>query len=252
MSSGLFDLTGEVAVVTGAGRGIGEGIAKVLAEYGATVITAARRTEEIQRVADEIVAANGGALAVTTDVTRDESVEALAKRAIEEFGRLDMWVNNAGGSPIQAPLVDLSREEWDATIALNLTAVWRCSAIAAKYMDGKGRILNISSLAAEDVIEGSGHYAAAKAGVNMMTRTFAKELGPGIRVNCIMPGFVPTEIMMTALNISEEQLPGIEQALKLPSGRLGTPRDLGAAALYLLSPATEWVTGQVLRVSGGM
>ena len=212
----------------------------------------ARRTEEIQRVADEIVAANGGALAVTTDVTRDESVEALAKRAIEEFGRLDMWVNNAGGSPIQAPLVDLPREEWDATIALNLTAVWRCSAIAAKYMDGKGRILNISSLAAEDVIEGSGHYAAAKAGVNMMTRTFAKELGPGIRVNCIMPGFVPTEIMMTALNINEEQLPGIEQALKLPSGRLGTPRDLGAAALYLLSPATEWVTGQVLRVSGGM
>ena len=252
MSSGLFDLTGEVAVVTGAGRGIGEGIAKVLAEYGATVITAARRTEEIQRVADEIVAANGGALAVTTDVTRDESVEALAKRAIEEFGRLDMWVNNAGGSPIQAPLVDLPREEWDATIALNLTAVWRCSAIAAKYMNGKGRILNISSLAAEDVIEGSGHYAAAKAGVNMMTRTFAKELGPGIRVNCIMPGFVPTEIMMTALNINEEQLPGIEQALKLPSGRLGTPRDLGAAALYLLSPATEWVTGQVLRVSGGM
>lgn len=252
MSSGLFDLTGEVAVVTGAGRGIGEGISKVLAEYGATVITAARRTEEIQRVADEIVAANGGALAVTTDVTRDESVEALAKRAIEEFGRLDMWVNNAGGSPIQAPLVDLPREEWDATIALNLTAVWRCSAIAAKYMDGKGRILNISSLAAEDVIEGSGHYAAAKAGVNMMTRTFAKELGPGIRVNCIMPGFVPTEIMMTALNINEEQLPGIEQALKLPSGRLGTPRDLGAAALYLLSPATEWVTGQVLRVSGGM
>ncbi len=252
MSSGLFDLTGEVAVVTGAGRGIGEGIAKVLAEYGATVITAARRTEEIQRVADEIVAANGGALAVTTDVTRDESVEALAKRAIEEFGRLDMWVNNAGGSPIQAPLVDLPREEWDATIALNLTAVWRCSAIAAKYMDGKGRILNISSLAAEDVIEGSGHYAAAKAGVNMMTRTFAKELGPGIRVNCIMPGFVPTEIMMTALNINEEQLPGIEQALKLPSGRLGTPRDLGAAALYLLSPATEWVPGQVLRVSGGM
>ena len=252
MSSDLFDLTGEVAVVTGAGRGIGEGIAKVLAEYGATVITAARRTEEIQRVADEIVAANGSALAVTTDVTRDESVEALAKRAIEEFGRLDMWVNNAGGSPIQAPLVDLPREEWDATIALNLTAVWRCSAIAAKYMDGKGRILNISSLAAEDVIEGSGHYAAAKAGVNMMTRTFAKELGPGIRVNCIMPGFVPTEIMMTALNINEEQLPGIEQALKLPSGRLGTPRDLGAAALYLLSPATEWVTGQVLRVSGGM
>ena len=252
MSSDLFDLTGEVAVVTGAGRGIGEGIARVLADYGATVITAARRTAEIQRVADEIVTANGKALAVTTDVTSDESVEDLAKRAVDEYGRLDMWVNNAGGSPIQAPLVDLPRKEWEATMALNLTAVWRCSAISARYMEGKGRILNISSLAAEDVIEGSGHYAAAKAGVNMLTRTFAKELGPGIRVNCIMPGFVPTEIMMTALEINEEQLPGLEKALKLPSGRLGTPRDLGAAALYLLSPATEWVTGQVIRVSGGM
>ena len=252
MSSDLFDLNGEVAVVTGAGRGIGEGIARVLADYGATVITAARRTAEIQRVADEIVTANGKALAVTTDVTSDESVEDLAKRAVDEYGRLDMWVNNAGGSPIQAPLVDLPRKEWEATMALNLTAVWRCSAISARYMEGKGRILNISSLAAEDVIEGSGHYAAAKAGVNMLTRTFAKELGPGIRVNCIMPGFVPTEIMMTALEINEEQLPGLEKALKLPSGRLGTPRDLGAAALYLLSPATEWVTGQVIRVSGGM
>ena len=252
MSSDLFDLNGEVAVVTGAGRGIGEGIARVLADYGATVSTAARRTAEIQRVADEIVTANGKALAVTTDVTSDESVEDLAKRAVDEYGRLDMWVNNAGGSPIQAPLVDLPREEWEATMALNLTAVWRCSAIAARYMEGKGRILNISSLAAEDVIEGSGHYAAAKAGVNMLTRTFAKELGPGIRVNCIMPGFVPTEIMMTALEINEEQLPGLEKALKLPAGRLGTPRDLGAAALYLLSPATEWVTGQVIRVSGGM
>lgn len=252
MSSDLFDLTGEVAVVTGAGRGIGEGIAKVLADYGATVVLAARRTAEINRVAGEIVAANGKALAVTTDVTNDDSAEDLAKRAIEEFGRLDMWVNNAGGSPIQAPLIDLPREEWDATMALNLTAVWRCTAIAAKYMEGKGRILNISSLAAEDVIEGSGHYAAAKAGVNMLTKTLAKELGPGIRVNCIMPGFVPTEIMMTALEINEEQLPGLEKALKLPAGRLGTPRDLGAAALYLLSPATEWVTGQVIRVSGGM
>ena len=251
MSSDLFDLTGEVAVVTGAGRGIGEGIARVLAEHGASVVCAARRTEEIERVAGEIVAANGKAIACTADVTKEEDLEKLARAAIEEFGRLDMWVNNAGGSPVQAPMTELSREEWDNTIALNLTAVWRASVIAAKHMD-KGRIVNISSLAGEDVIAGSGHYSAAKAGVNMMTRTMAKELGPRVRVNCIMPGFVPTEIMMTALNITDEQLPNIEQMLKLPSGRLGTPRDLGAAALYLLSPATEWVTGQCIRISGGM
>jgi len=252
MSVDLFDLTGEVAVVTGAGRGIGEGIARILADYGASVVCAARRTGEIERVASEITAANGRAIACTADVTRDEDIQELADTAIREFGRLDMWVNNAGGSPIQAPLTELPREEWDNTLALNLTAVWQASSIAAKAMNGKGRILNISSLAAEDVIAGSGHYSAAKAGVNILTRVFARELGPGIRVNAIMPGFVPTEIMMEALNITEEQLPGIEKSLNLPAGRLGTPRDLGAAALYLLAPSSEWVTGQVLRVSGGM
>jgi 3-oxoacyl-[acyl-carrier protein] reductase len=252
MSSDLFDLTGEVAVVTGAGRGIGEGIAKVLAAYGASVVCAARRTDEIERVASEIVAANGKAIACTADVTSDADLKNLAEFAISEFGSLDMWVNNAGGSAVQKPLVDLDREEWDRTIALNLTAVWAASQVAAKHMNGSGRILNISSIAAEDVIEGSGHYAAAKAGVNMITRMFAKELGPEIRVNAIMPGFVPTEIMMTALNLTEEQLPMIEKSLNLPSGRLGTPRDLGAAALYLLAPSSEWVTGQVIRISGGM
>tara|TARA_B110000093_G_scaffold180923_2_gene223911 strand:+ start:143 stop:499 length:357 start_codon:yes stop_codon:yes gene_type:complete len=115
----------------------------------------------------------------------------------------------------------------------------------------EGRILNISSLAAEDVIAGSGHYSAAKAGVNMLTRTFAQELGPRIRVNCIMPGAVPTEIMMKALRLEEDDLPGLEKMLKLPAGRLGTPTDLGAAALFLLSPASAWITGQNIRVSGG-
>ncbi len=251
MSSGLFDLTGEVAVVTGAGRGIGEGIAKVLAEYGAAVVCAARRTHEIERVASEIVAANGKAIAVTTDVTDPAAVDKLAQAAVKEFGRLDMWVNNAGGSAVQSPLVELDRKEWDNTLALNLTAVWMGTSVAAKYMTTNGRVLNISSIAGEDVIVGSGHYSAAKAGVNMLTRSFAKELGPRIRVNCIMPGFVPTEIMMTALKITEDDLPGIEKMLKLPAGRLGTPRDLGAAALYLLAPSSEWVTGQVIRISGG-
>ncbi len=252
MSSDLFDLTGEVAVVTGAGRGIGEGIAKVLAEYGASVVCAARRTNEVERVAGEIVAANGKAIACTADVTNSADLQKLADAAIAEFGRLDMWVNNAGGSPLQQPLTELPREEWDNTLALNLTAPWEATTVAARNFTDKGRVLNISSIAAEDVIEGSGHYSAAKAGLNTLTRTFAKELGPKIRVNTIMPGFVPTEIMMTALNITTEQLPTVEQSLNLPAGRLGTPRDLGAAALYLLAPASEWVTGQVIRISGGM
>lgn len=252
MSTELFELTGDVAVVTGSGRGIGEGIAKVLAGAGAAVVCAARRTEEIERVASEIRQSGGRAIAVTTDVTDDAAVEALADAAVAEFGRLDVWVNNAGGSPVQAPLIELDRDEWDHTILLNLTAVWVCSSVAAARMENGGRILNISSKAAEQTVVGSGHYAAAKAAVNSLTVTMAKELGPRIRVNCIMPGAVPTEIMMEALKLSEEDLPKLQRALRLPAGRLGTPTDLGAAALFLCSPAAEWVTGQVIAIDGGM
>lgn len=251
-SSELFDLSGDVAVVTGAGRGIGEGIAKVLAGAGAAVVCAARRTDEIDRVAGEIRSAGGRAIAVATDVTDDDAVEALADAAVNEFGGLDIWINNAGGSPIQAPLVDLDREEWDNTLRLNLTAVWICSSVAARRMNDGGRIVNISSRAADQTVVGSGHYAAAKAGVNSLTTTMAKELGPRIRVNCIMPGAVPTEIMMKALKLGDDDLPRLERMLKLPAGRLGTPTDLGAAALFLCSPGASWVTGQIIAIDGGM
>ncbi|MEQ8857575.1 MAG: SDR family oxidoreductase [Pseudomonadales bacterium] len=247
----LYSLQGDVAVVTGAGRGIGEGIAKVFAGAGARVVCAARRADEIERVAAEIRDSGGQAIAVATDVTDESAVEALAAAAIGEFGGLDVWVNNAGGSPLQMPLVELPRSEWDATIALNLTAIWVCTRIAASHMQDGGRVLNISSLAAETVIPGSGHYAAAKAGCNLLTKTFATELGPRIRVNGIMPGMVPTEIAMKAMKLSDEDLPRLEKALRLPAGRLGTPVDLGAAALFLVSPGAAWITGQVLKVSGG-
>ncbi len=247
----LFSLEGEVAIVTGAGRGIGEGVAKVLAGAGAKVICAARRTNEIERVAGEINDDGGEAIAVTTDVTNPQALEALGQAAIQQWGKLNIWVNNAGGSPLQVPLTELPLEEWNNTIALNLTAIWESTCTAARLMEDGGRVVNISSIAAEMVVPGSGHYSAAKAGVNMLTKTFAHELGPRIRVNCIMPGAVPTEIMMTAMNLKDEDLPRLEQMLRLPAGRLGTPRDLGAGVLYFSSPATEWVTGQCLRVSGG-
>ncbi len=249
----LFDLSEDVAVVTGAGRGIGEGIAHVLADAGAAVVCAARRTDEIERVAKEIREKGGRAIAHTTDVTDEGAVEALAETAVGEFGSLDIWVNNAGGSPIQAPVLEVPREEWDATLLLNLTAPWICTRVASKYMgESGGRVLHISSRAGSDPVRGSAHYSAAKAAINNLTVAMARELGPRIRVNTIEPGAVPTEIMMQALGLSEEHLPNLEKNLRLPAGRLGTPRDLGAAALYLCSPASEWVTGVVMPVSGGM
>jgi NAD(P)-dependent dehydrogenase (short-subunit alcohol dehydrogenase family) len=248
----LFGIRGDVAVVTGAGRGIGEGIAKALAGAGAAVVCAARRGHEVERVAAEIVEGGGRAIALATDVTDEAAVARLGQCAIDKWGRLDIWVNNAGGSPLQMPLMQLPRQEWDATLALNLTAIWVCTRTAANLMGDGGRILNISSIAADSVVPGSGHYSAAKAGTNMLTRTFAVELGPRIRVNCIMPGAVPTEIMMGAMKLTEADLPKLEKMLRLPAGRLGTPEDLGAAALYLCSPASAWVTGQCIRISGGM
>ena len=248
----LFSLKGEVAVVTGAGRGIGEGIARTLAGAGASVVVAARRSHEIEGVAKSIREEGGQALAITTDVTDDSSVEALAQGAIDAFGSLDVWVNNAGGSPIQAPLSELPREEWDANLRLNLTAVWSCSVIANRHLADGGRILNISSKAGADPVAGSGHYSAAKAGVNSLTKSFARELGPRVRVNCIMPGAVPTEIMMKALQLEEKDLPKLEKALRMPTRRLGTPEDLGAAALFLVSRASDWITGEVISVAGGI
>ncbi|MEM7099457.1 MAG: SDR family oxidoreductase [Pseudomonadota bacterium] len=247
----LFGLKGEVAIVTGAGRGIGEGIAKVLAGAGAKIVCAARRANEVERVASEINDEGGEAIAVPTDVTNPQALEALGQAAFSNWGKLDIWVNNAGGSPLQVPLTELPLEEWNNTMALNLTAIWESTCLAARLMGEGGRVVNISSIAAENVVKGSGHYSAAKAGVNMLTRTFAAELGPRIRVNCIMPGAVPTEIMMTAMNLKEEDLPGFEKMIRLPAGRLGTPTDLGAAVLFLSSKASEWVTGQCISVSGG-
>ncbi len=118
-------------------------------------------------------------------------------------------------------------------------------------MEDGGRVLNISSIAARQAIAGSGHYSAAKVGVNMLTEAFANELGPRVRVNCIMPGAVPTEIMMKAMKLTEDDLPKLEKMLKLPAGRLGTPEDLGASALFLCSPASGWVTGQSIAIDGG-
>ncbi len=247
----LFSLVGEVAVITGGGRGIGEGIARTFASAGARVVVAARRTAEVEAVAASINAEGGEAIAVGCDVTDDAAVDALARRAIEAFGSLSIWVNNAGGSPARKPLTELTRTEWDQCTSLNLTAVWVGIVTAAKYIE-KGSIINISSGAGTGPVPGSGHYGAAKAGVNSLTQTASAELAPRIRVNGIMPGAIPTEIFRTALGIENDaDLAAAEEKWNIPMGRFGTPLDIGSAALYLCSPAAGWVTGETWRIGGG-
>ena len=246
-----FDLTGRSAVVTGGGQGVGEGIAKSLAEAGASVIVAARHSDRIDRVAKEINDAGGTALAVTTDVTDRDALVALADAAVDAFGGLHVWVNNAGGSPLRTPLSEIADGDWEQCLSLNLTSVWRASVIAAERMTDSGSIINISSPAGDRGVPGSGHYAAAKAGVNSLTKTMSLELAPKIRVNGISPGYVPTEVMMTALDTDEVQLEQMATK-RIPLQRLGRPDDMGSTAVYLAGEAGSWMSGQTLIVAGGL
>jgi NAD(P)-dependent dehydrogenase (short-subunit alcohol dehydrogenase family) len=259
---GDFDLSGHVAVVTGAGRGIGEGIAREFARAGAAVVLAARTEREIECVAASICAHGGRAIAVRTDVTDSFALGSLATAAVEEFGHLDVWVNNAGGVEVGRPLVDLRRREWDDMLALNLTAVWNASAAAAEQMDW-GSIINVSSMTAYGARPGLGHYAACRAAVISLTRTMAVELAPDIRVNAVAPGRIPTQRLFDAADVEgldverlDVERVDVERVdLEARAGRLplgpGPSADVAAAVLYLASPAAKWVTGETLRVSGG-
>ena len=199
-------------------------------------------------MATEINAAGGEAIAVRTDVTDRSELEGLADAAVDRFGSLSIWCNNAGGSPVRTPLTDIGRDGWDQCFDLNVTALWQASVIAADRME-QGSILNISSGAAHRGVPGSGHYAAAKAAVNSLTKTFALELAPRVRVNCICPGWIETDIMMTAMSFTKEDLPKV--ARNIPMQKMGEPQDVGMAALYFAAPAAAWVTGQILDIAGG-
>ena len=245
---GDFGLTNRVAVVTGAGRGIGEGIARSLAEAGSAVVLGARTSTEIECVAASIREQGGRAVAVRADVTDTFALGSLATRAVEEFGHLDIWVNNAGGTEAGKRLADLKRSEWDEVIDLNFTAVWNGAMAAVEQMHW-GSIINVSSMAAFGAMPGKGHYAACKAAVISLTRTMAVELAPDIRVNAIAPGIIPTKLLFEAAEV--EGLDMDELAARVPLG-LGTAADVGAAAVYLASPAARWVTGQTIQVAGGV
>jgi len=253
----LFRLDGKVAVVTGAGKGIGRGIAKALAEAGADVVVSSRSKSDLDSLVAEIEQLGRRALAVPADVTSVEEVAHLAASSVQELGRIDIWVNNAGGLPDGTPryLTRTSEEQWDAQIDLNLKAVWAGCVEASKHMqDNGGAIINISSRAAKDMGPNvkNGPYGASKAAVNSITATFSRELAPKIRVNSVAPGPIPTENFIDSMKMnSPEREEELKRAMAMPLQRWGTPEDIGAAVLYMAAPASSWVTGQVLYVTGG-
>ncbi|HAR31137.1 MAG TPA: oxidoreductase [Gammaproteobacteria bacterium] len=251
-----FRLDGQVVVITGGGRGIGEGIAIGMAEAGADIVVAARRTEEVEAVAAKVRALGRRALAVTCDVMDMQQVQDLAARTFAEFGRLSCWISNAGGADDRVPrtFLDMPERQWDFQLNLNLKAVWTGAQAAARIMkdNGGGTIINISSAAANRASPNNGPYAVAKSGVNNLTQTLAVELAPlGIRVNAVAPGPIPTEVFMEFLKLEESDIPQLGARFGIPLGRVGTPEDIAPACVYLASQASSWMTGQVLDIRGG-
>jgi len=252
-----FRLDGKTAVVTGGGKGIGRGIVHALAEAGADIAIAARNKDDIEKVAQEVRERGRQAIAVQTDVTSMADLERLANATIDAFGKIDVWVNNAGGLPDGIPryLTRTSEEQFDAQTDLNLKAVWAGCVEAAKHMAANGgTIVNISSRSSKDMGPNlkNGPYGASKAAVNSLTATFSRELAPKIRVNAVAPGPIPTENFIASMKMhTPEREEEVRQYIALPLERWGTPEDIGAAVLYMASPASDWVTGQVLYVTGG-
>ncbi|MGE0386328.1 MAG: SDR family NAD(P)-dependent oxidoreductase [Gammaproteobacteria bacterium] len=251
MSEPALDLTGKVALVTGAGTGIGRATAILYARHGADLILAGRKPAPLEDTADRIRALGRRATVIPTDVKDPQACEQLVERGTAAYGRLDVLLNNAGGSRAKS-LDAWTLADYQDMIALNLTSVWVLSLAASRVMrrNGGGAIVNISSMASLRPIPHSAPYGAAKAAVNNLTAVMAVDMAPfGIRVNCIAVGVVKSEGFLRAMDKlkMEPDVVGGYNAL----GRAGTPEEIAWPALFLSTPASSFITGQTIMVSGG-
>jgi 3-oxoacyl-[acyl-carrier protein] reductase len=244
----MFQLSGRIALVTGASRGIGRAIALRLAEQGAVVVAAARGDHAADTVA-AIAAANGKAEAITLDVTDREALEAAPASIVDRHGRLDIVVSNAGITRDQL-LMRMKRDDWDAVLATNLTATFTLAQAAMRPMlkQRGGRIIAISSVVAQMGNPGQTNYAAAKAGLIGFAKALAREVASrGITVNIVAPGMIDTDMTRA---ISEKAQ--VDWATQIPVGRLGAADEVAGAVCYLASDEAAYITGHVLAVNGGM
>ena len=252
-ASRLFDLSGRVAVVTGASRGIGEAIARGYAEAGAIVVLASRTQEALDEVAKSIEEGGGQALPVACHTGDPEAIGALVERTVSELGGVDVLVNNAGTNPHFGPILTAEDGHWDKTYEVNVKgyAAMAKACVPAMRERGGGKIVNIASIVGLAPHPGLGVYAVSKAAVLMLTRVLAIELaGENIQVNAIAPGIIKTRF--SELLWKEDGGGYGKQNLRnIPAGRFGETDDLLGLALYLAAPASDWTTGGIFTVDGG-
>jgi len=247
-----FSVEGKVAVVTGASRGIGRAIALRLAAAGAKLVVSSRKLEGVQPVADEITAAGGQALAFAAHVGQPEDVAALVSRTLEAFGRVDIVVNNAATNPHFGLMLSADEGQWDKILDTNAKGAFRMCKAAVPHMEaqGGGKIINLSSLAGLHPFPGMGIYGISKAALIALTHQLAMELGQAnIQVNAIAPGVIKTRFSQVLW-----QTPGISDPTlaHMPLGRFGEPDDVAGLALFLASSASDYITGAVFVIDGGL
>jgi 7-alpha-hydroxysteroid dehydrogenase len=245
-----FGLDGKAAIVTGAGRGIGAEIARIYAAAGANVLIASRTKEQLDEVAADIRAAGRTAVVAPCDVNDNDAVEALVAQAVAEFDRLDIVVNNAGGT-MPRPFLDTSPGFFERSFHFNVTTAFVLSKAAAPHLlaSGEGSIVNISSAIGRLRDRGFVAYGTAKAALSHMSRLLAADLAPKVRVNAIAVGSIATSALEIVLDNPEIR---DEMVRRAPLKRLGEPRDIALCALYLASPASSFVTGKLFEVDGGL
>ena len=246
-----FSLAGKVALVTGASRGIGEAIARGMAEYGAAVVLASRKQEGLDAVAAGIKTGGGKALAVACHTGKMEDINALFTRVEAEFGRVDVLVNNAATNPYFGPVIEASESIFDKTFEVNVKGYFFMAQQAAKMMvgQGKGSIINIASIAGVSPSVMQGVYAMTKAAIISMTKSFAKELAPaGVRCNAICPGLTETKFARVLIDTKEIYETFVRE---VPMARHAQPSEMVGAAIYLASDASSYTTGAIVACDGG-
>lgn len=246
---------GHVCVVTGAGAGIGQGIAEVFAEAGSEVVIGEVNRERGQAVADELQERYGCGLFVPTDVSKDEDCRRLIEKTVAAYGRIDTLVNNAGVNFVK-PTLEMTVQDWDRVVNVDLRGTFLCSRYALEEMvkQESGSIINIASVHTKATLGGAAPYAASKGGVAQMTASMAIEFAPyGIRINALSPGLIDTLIWQQLQEVAEDKA-AVQQHWfdNIPLGRVGTAREMGQVALFLASDAASYVTGANLLADGGM